>query len=550
MVGASHPVALRGPAFLGAGHAPLVLRRVDQRYVEGLFSDLGDLRTHGAELRREVLHATQRQPAVLYQPIHRVANLLVVEALCEVPGFPRLDPAKIESAGMVMRRRLPTGGGHYGPEEAWVTEGSELLGWQALADPDADPDPARRHQPTTGNDAIDAALAARRPARAVHAEATTRLFVTPPEVCQATGRTVLFGVVPTVDPEVQRTRARSAPRTEPADAESVRALLPPWLRAATTAPRVPGEIREATVRVERGTDADGRQRAILMVEKGGRRTRLDAAREPWGAAPGGSVQDIEHFVRMLWQVRVELDAFGESVASRRVYRRLDELRLSVGGRTMGAGEWMRSACEVFVLREPGAHVVVPKDWATPTAAWQAALQADVYAALESRLATAAGGNPSRFSRADARYELRAFIRVRRDDGCPPQLVWTEPVQLFRVARWYESPPEGTVVPEIEIPDITRGFLRDARPNVSFRVPKPLFNLLRNNAPGDFLENKATDDMSGPEFQWICGFNISIVMVIAFILMICFMILLNIVFWWLPFVKICIPLPGRLAEEAS
>ncbi|MCB1887557.1 MAG: hypothetical protein KDH20_08110, partial [Rhodocyclaceae bacterium] len=40
----------------------------------------------------------------LFQPIQRQFNLAVMEARCDTPGEPRIDPKRVEGAGMVIRR--------------------------------------------------------------------------------------------------------------------------------------------------------------------------------------------------------------------------------------------------------------------------------------------------------------------------------------------------------------------------------------------------------------------------------------------------------------
>ena len=41
---------------------------------------------------------------------------------------------------------------------------------------------------------------------------------------------------------------------------------------------------------------------------------------------------------------------------------------------------------------------------------------------------------------------------------------------------------------------------------------------------------------------ICSFSISIIFICAFVLMLVIMWVLNIVFWWSAFFKICFPIP--------
>jgi hypothetical protein len=41
---------------------------------------------------------------------------------------------------------------------------------------------------------------------------------------------------------------------------------------------------------------------------------------------------------------------------------------------------------------------------------------------------------------------------------------------------------------------------------------------------------------------MCTFSIPIITLCAFILLLVLVIVLNIVFWWIPFFKICLPVP--------
>jgi hypothetical protein len=55
--------------------------------------------------------------------------------------------------------------------------------------------------------------------------------------------------------------------------------------------------------------------------------------------------------------------------------------------------------------------------------------------------------------------------------------------------------------------------------------------------------------SSPSFElgFICSLSIPIITLCAFILLMIFVQLLNIVFWWLPFFKICFPIPTLKAK---
>ena len=55
-----------------------------------------------------------------------------------------------------------------------------------------------------------------------------------------------------------------------------------------------------------------------------------------------------------------------------------------------------------------------------------------------------------------------------------------------------------------------------------------------------------NDADGLGIAFICSFSIQIIFIVAFILLLIFVFILNIVFWWIAFFKICLPDP----EEAA
>ena len=145
----------------------------------------------------------------------------------------------------------------------------------------------------------------------------------------------------------------------------------------------------------------------------------------------------------------------------------------------------------------------------------------------------------RFAESGAAYVVRAFARIRRDDGCPPQLVWSQPSAEFAIAPWYDDSPAPR--PTIELPNPLRDGLGSIKPNVSFAVPSVISNLLANNDPEQLLGGDGKQPSEGG-LMWLCSFSIPIITICAFIILNILISLLNLVFWWLPFVKICIPLP--------
>jgi hypothetical protein len=85
-----------------------------------------------------------------------------------------------------------------------------------------------------------------------------------------------------------------------------------------------------------------------------------------------------------------------------------------------------------------------------------------------------------------------------------------------------------------------------KPNVVFNVPPELQQHMDRINLGDLLDGKHTK--TNISFGMICGFSIPIITLCAFFVLQIFLQLLNIIFWWLPFIKICIPYPKISTEE--
>ncbi len=129
-----------------------------------------------------------------------------------------------------------------------------------------------------------------------------------------------------------------------------------------------------------------------------------------------------------------------------------------------------------------------------------------------------------------------------------QLVWSKPSDPFRIAAWHEG--AGRTQAPVPLPDPTdRNFLKNAKPNCSFGVPAGLMNAMQGTTLSG-LSSGAGPSGGGLQLNWICGFNIPLITICAFFVLNIFLSLLNIVFFWLPFIKICIPFPVPSAANSG
>lgn len=113
-----------------------------------------------------------------------------------------------------------------------------------------------------------------------------------------------------------------------------------------------------------------------------------------------------------------------------------------------------------------------------------------------------------------------------------------PTHAFQLAGALDADaPARKVV--IRMPDL--GDLRSFKRGVAIESPPSLQRVLNAVTPGILKGDKMAPN-NGLQLGMICSYSIPIITLVAFIVMFIFLILLNIVFWWLPFLKICFPVP--------
>jgi hypothetical protein len=133
------------------------------------------------------------------------------------------------------------------------------------------------------------------------------------------------------------------------------------------------------------------------------------------------------------------------------------------------------------------------------------------------------------------YERPNCVPERRLEISPPSLP-------FEFASLYD--PDGPVRPaRIPLPnDMKLSTLRKSPKGVSITLSKELRNQLNRFQElkiGD-IEGGDTGNDGNLDFGMVCQLSIPIITICALILLMIIVALLNIVFWWLPFFKICLP----------
>lgn len=511
----THPVRLRGLLQSTSG-APSILQRTDQEFIPAILDELaaGD---NFARIAGTIAQVKDTNGLLkLFQPVQRTFHVALLEGFCEIFGEPRLAARSIDSMGLVLRRVAvdengrPSGNRY----EAWCQAGAALRGWILLSTPeqDQDPDPARRPPAlSAGNAEIDRRLSLLHGITQPLAEGVSPLFVAPPAVCEATHRTVLYGLVPLVSSEISE-----AP--DPSAQESV-----------YTAPDVQDKLLNHLHRYLKTGGPCSVPRAGQVVN-----------------ASSAEAADLQEFMTLLQQVSIELDAFGEGPQSLALFNVLEGTTLTFSNNplvTRSAGQFLQEATRVLLERDTssGSTITMPLNWPQVSQQQGQAILTAVQASLTARRALVKP-QEGRFDGLQRRYVLRAFIRVQREGDCPPELVWSDHSEPFTIAPWYETGDAPPV--QVALPDLNRDALKRLKPNVVFAVPESLQNILAQNDPKKLAAGTGTQGSGSFGLDWLCSFSIPIITLCAFIVLNIFLQLFNIIFSWMLFIKICIPIPRR------
>ena len=477
--------------------------------------------------------ATGEQVLKLFQPIQRQFHLAVMEARCDTPGEPRIDPQRVDGAGLVIRRLVRDAAGRE-LKQGWMRSGDSLKGWAriaAAADGAAsgnrhDPDALRRlSRPSTGQPVLDDEVRLLLAAQtdALLDEAVVPMFLAPPDVCETAGATLFYGLVPTTSSE----RAEGgAPLFDeeafgPASADFKAHLVGPLRGLADSLPR-PGRSLTPDLAAIAGNPSDSDQ------------------------------SSMKRLLLLLRQLAVEFDAFGDNADADALLALLNGIALpladaagrSIPGSTP-AGDFLAAASRILLDGESMSPApTIPAAWPALDSATSTALATALSACLQRRF-DAMSGVAGRFDDPGARYVLRAFVRLKPEGHCPARTVWSDYSPAFVIAPWYEG--GGAPPVQVPLPDPSdREMLKKLVPNVAFTVPASLQNLLGGD-PLDLMEGKKPAD-SGLKLGWICSFNIPIITICAFIVLNIFLSLFDLFFRWMMFIKICIPFPKKGGGE--
>lgn len=515
----SHDISVQGVGLNGQTQTkPVLLQMNDDDFPNAFLRDLGAMAS--ASLSSTVSLATSPTSSVtLYQPVTRVLHLALVQLACESPGYPRLDPARVLSAGLVIRQ-IPLAGGAPSAAWPWMKNANGQTAW-VQRDPsqaDDDPDPIQRPQLQSGQPALDQMLAAQTLASAM-TESVTPAFVAAPAVCNAAQRTLVYAVIPTASSEAA---TQQPPSVAQLDSSTLKSILPTLLKAGKhSAP-----YADQSVTYQYMSD--------------------DYARS-------NNASDFITFSTTLRMLYGTFGAFSGSPGAQALLNVLNGYSVTIqtgsGSLQKPMGNFYQEAATKLIDYDPFAANAPPPPQLKMPHAWQNFDQKDqdklfaVMAPLLQSQGQAASPPPGRFQDSTRLYRVRLFFRIKGENSnCPPELVWSCYSDPIRIAAWYES--SGRAVAPVPLPNpFDRNAVTSAKPTSSFAVPPALSNVMAGVTLTGLSNGQAASPGPSIGLGWICSFSIPLITICAFFVLNIFLSLLNIVFFWLAFIKICIPFPA-------
>lgn len=535
----AHPVRLGRPWFAGAGGASLH-RYLDDDFIPRFLTDLGAGRILDPALsewwRTDRFGAHDRR-LILRLPVHRTFYLVVCEAACDRLGHPALDPGRIASAGFVIRR---VGGS---PELAWMLEDGEPLGWLPTPGEDRDPDLGRRPCRRGGSRAGDTGLA-------FNGEETYPLHPTLARDAGGRSHCLLYGFLPLGGQSLPRGSPFDAAAGQEAVAEDRRGLPWPFGYPGGTPPA--WEAGRDARQVARGIPTAAFAGLVRLLVG---RYHLGEAQTPGAAAedPNGPLAVQARETQLvhpqtgrplfsLWDYLESCFATGAKNPLVDWSARLDRAINAAGGFGV-LGTPPRLPDRPRGAPVPGATLDADLRIGSADAQeWRALLGARL---LDQARRTGFEVPRPKFGQGEADlYQVVPFVRTLEESGIE-RLTWAAAAgrsATFGVAAPFD--PDASRPSVIQMPglkDLRRGLAKGA----SMLIPPDTMDLIGALKMDEGASKAAVPDPApGPQpgIQWICSFSLPVITLVAMILLMIMIALLNILFFWLPWVRICLPFP--------
>ncbi len=544
----SHPVSFKRPYYSTSGGAQLH-RYLDPDFVNKFQRELSLQRFDQAWLNEDRFSDHGNEP-VLRLPMHHSFYLISTEVICDHIGFPALDPKRITSAGFVIRKLSATLSPTLSPtgEKSWLLEEGEAMGWQdsptGLNDPDI-------HRRVCRENILHPRLAI----EAYSGEQTHPLHVKTTTDDNKKTRTILYGYVPLGGTY----RLPSSSTASPFDSSSennfrtvAKQQLPwPFGYRKNTVPGNHKKNQELQWQKQYNTPIKAGIPDAASFEL----LRVLINRYHLGESNVTMNQRLQQVTEAIFFAEKTKKHNKTGLTDKSLWDYLSSF--STQGEKNRLVEWLIR--QEDRIEASGSIDVVNQFEQLPGWNGQQHLDDSLYLspsdaqnlrdALDQRLFEHASNKAKeiplpKFQQGEHdRYQIVPFIRARDKEG-KERIYWADASarsESFRVAAPFDplaSRPSVIQMPSLK--DLRKGMAQ----GVSMITPADTFSLLNALKLKKGVSEEVLPDNEPVSLgiQWICSFSLPVVTLIAMILLMIMISLLNIVFFWLPWVRICIPFP--------
>lgn len=493
----------------------------------------------------EERHSRHGKEPVLRLPLHRAFHIVSCEVVCDCLGEPALDPQKITSAGFVIRRL------NHGSEQAWILEDGEALGWQEAPKELRDPDLHKRLR-------ASGVLSEQSDQTPYSGEETHPLHVLTAKDAANKTHTVLFGYLPLGGFYYQRDANSAFDSTDQQQVMNAAAEALPW-------PFGYRKPLDQTWREAHGKPIVKGRPGQAMFEL----LRMLVNRYHLGESGIAENAALEKLAQQLWfcdETKMPSDLHKQSYSESNQalfapYYRLNLLSyLQACFALDGENPLVRWIIDqekaidaAGANANPGQLDRLPNADGQGTLSLTLLLLASQAEALRELLGQRLRDQTllkvkeiplPKFNQGSVDiYQIFIFIRTRNKCG-QEQVIWSDAARStpFRVAAPFD--PEASRPALIQMPslaDLRRGLAK----GVAMITPADTFSLmdslkLNKGVSPDALPADNPGSSSG--IQWLCSFSLPVITMVAMILLMIMISLLNLLFFWIPWVRICLPFP--------
>ncbi len=549
-----HPIRFQPPYYRRPAPGASLQRYGDAEFISRFQQDvrrgvLEDPQAH--EWRDGERRSDHDDALVLRLPLHRTFYVVSAELACDQLGSPPVDPARIASAGFVIRRI----GGQ--TEQGWMLAQGDAIGWQQVSLERRDPDVNRR--------LCRNGMIRRVSEPAYSGEQTHPLHVLHTADSQGRKHTLLFGYVALGGFYYHRDTRGLIDQATRDDIRADSSQLVSW-PFAVLSPQ-PGWSNEHATQVHFGRPTLAFYQLMRLLVM---RERLGAADSPQNAELADIAGRV-HFYRTPVDY-LPSDGFSmkerETVRTARDFSLLDYLTDCAAA---PAGDplfdWIRRQ-EPIVRAHPGnprpplerLPAKPPADGTLYHSLFLSAADAEeMRTALDMRTLDRIADQarelpiPKFQQRPVDLFAIVPFARIR-DDAGEEQLIWADAdrrSEPFRVAGPLDA--EAARPSLIQMPS-----LKDAKKGLAqgmaLATPPDTMNLMNAIDTSEGVSADMVPDTVPSQLgmQWLCSFSIPIVTICAIILLLIIVSLLDYVLRWMPFFHVCAPMPdiggGNSAAE--